>query len=556
MKSPKFVIFGVIIVVLVVLRFMDFGPMVKLFGDPDTYITKGDVYMSEMDYSSAFKEYDKAVTAGENYARAYAKRGDAYRIIENMEMSKADYEKAISLDPNCLDALEGLYFLKLNEFREFGPEDLRTEKYNAYQKERDEMERKIMEACNRLIENNTVDADVYLTRARHYPNRESYKDSIISDLNKAVSLDPNDERVYLNRSYVWKDYGEYDKAITDARKALEINPKSTNAYLRWAEVYEAKKEYDKAIDIYNQGMELANKKGGFLNRIGLCYEMKGDIEKALEYCTKAIESDKTNANFYRSRGHIYQRQEEYELALEDFTTVLNLAPEDKYIRSTIKALEDTVEKNYVNIKIKSGKISEDVEGLWISDTVSFGTGFPYKTWSGKPLSGMPYDLFSNDYNLHGIMIAKDGDTYRVKFFEDQFQAIKKNQGNYINQINEKINQKDGGWWQITQKEMRATKEGNTLVMSEPQMGKISINRGPEQDMSIKLTLTYDANAQTLKITNLEEKQGDVVISPQKTNFEYKFSPNHTFRKMEWNEYLTLKKDIWNKGIEKVKAGRP
>lgn len=548
MKNYKIILFSVVVSVLVFLRFIDFAPMVKLFGNPDTYIEKGNMYMAEMDYAAAFKEYDNAIIANENYAKAYAKRGDVYRSLKDYEKSKLDYEKALSLDSDCLEALEGLYFSNII--------DLNNEDFNSYREKQDKLNNKIMELCNRLIENNSNDPDVYLTRARHYSNRDTFRSQIINDYNKALALAPNDSRIYLSRAYTWQLYKEYDKAIEDIQKALSLEPHSSNAYLSWGAIYEDKKEYEKAIEIYFQGMEFAKKKGSFLSRIGRCYNSQGDEEKAIEYSTKAVESDPKDESLYEARGHIYWNQQEYDLALEDFNTALNLNPNNKSIKSAISHIEKAKEDNFVRSRVKKGRISDEIEGLWVSDTVSTSTGFPNRIWNGKPISGMPYDLFSSGYYLHGIMIAKDGDNYRVDFVRDEFQSIDPRGGDYIEQIKHKMEPKNNNYWAFGRKEMVAQKNGDSIIINESKIGTISVNHGPEQDMSVSLILNYDTNAKTLKITQFNEKQGGVTVPPENTHFEYDFSKNHTYHKMAWNEYIALKNDIWNKGIEKIKSGVP
>ncbi|MBR3722477.1 MAG: tetratricopeptide repeat protein [Selenomonadaceae bacterium] len=553
MKSPKLIFFFVIIAILVVLRFLDFGPMVKLFGNPETYITKGDMYLMSMDYDAALKEYNKAILSDENFPKAYVARGNIYRYLENYEMSKSDYDKAISLDPNCIGALEGLYFIKFHESTLI---DYNSKEYNSFKEELNKMEAHIVEVCSKLIEQNPNDPDIYLTRARHYPDNDMFRHKIIDDYNKAVSLAPNAEHIYLSRSNMWNNYKEYDKAISDAKKAIELNPKSLYAYFSWAKAYEEQREYDKAIEVYKNGMTLAEKKGGILSRIAFCYMNKGDNEKALDYYTQAIETDSTNKDYYRGRGSVYQEQEEYDLALNDFNTVLELAPNDKYIGATIQTLKETAARNYVDLQIKHGKISEDIEGVWLADTVSYPTDIFRKDWIEKPISGMPYNVFSPYYSLHGVMIAKDGETYRLKFFSDRFQAIETEKGDYIKQINDKMSQKDGGWYHFTKNEMIASKAGNTLNTTETSMGKRTIGNGPGQDMVVSLTIAYNPEKQILKITNINEKQGNSIVSPNQTNFPDTFSKNFTYNKMTWDEYNELKNNIWKKAIEKVNSGAP
>jgi tetratricopeptide (TPR) repeat protein len=50
-------------------------------------------------------------------------------------------------------------------------------------------------------------------------------DIAISELNKAIELNPNDAKLYRFRGAVYASIGNHDNAIKDYNKALEINPK-------------------------------------------------------------------------------------------------------------------------------------------------------------------------------------------------------------------------------------------------------------------------------------------------------------------------------------------
>lgn len=535
MKNPKFLSIGVIVIILAFLQYIDFEPFVKIFGNPIRYIEKGDAYFSNDDYESALKEYNNAVLSKENFALAYAKRGNAYLKLKNFDMSQKDYDKALSLDSYCLEALDGLSNLNFKTLWENNRE--------AYNSKQDSLNSRIMETCDYIVNQNPDDPESYIKRAKHYPSKGEYRNSIINDYNKAVSLAPDNPDIYLNRAKMWSGYSRYDAAIADIKRSLEINPNSSKAYLYLGNTLKSKDNYDEAIEAYCHGLDLTDDKGKFLEKIGECYQNKGEFEKAIDYCNKAIEFDPKNADRYISRGNIYSRQYKYDEALEDFNIALKLNPNDPYLPKTISLTQKNKEENFVESQVRNGILKDTFEGIWVSDKVA----------NGKPLDGMPYNVFGSPY-LYGIMIAKYDDRYRVKFFEDQFRGIERDAGDYIQQINDMMSKHDNGYWRTYRKEMFAVKEGNTLTMSNQKIGTMQIGNGPIQDLSVSLTLTYNENAKTLKISQFEEWEGNTKISKKQTHFEYTFSIDHTYRKMGWDEYIALKKGIWQKCIEKIKSG--
>jgi tetratricopeptide (TPR) repeat protein len=52
----------------------------------------------------------------------------------------------------------------------------------------------------------------------------------MSDLNKALEINPKYDKAYYSRGNVYGQTGKYDEAVTDFSKAIEINPKYAAAY--------------------------------------------------------------------------------------------------------------------------------------------------------------------------------------------------------------------------------------------------------------------------------------------------------------------------------------
>ena len=68
-------------------------------------------------------------------------------------------------------------------------------------------------------------------------NKKGQHEKAISDLNKAIQINPKNAEAYNNRGYAYVNKGQYDKAISDFTKAIEINPRSASAYNNRAFVY-------------------------------------------------------------------------------------------------------------------------------------------------------------------------------------------------------------------------------------------------------------------------------------------------------------------------------
>jgi tetratricopeptide (TPR) repeat protein len=71
-------------------------------------------------------------------------------------------------------------------------------------------------------------ADAYFNRGVAYNAKGDY-DSAIADFDPIISANPKDAEALLNRGNAYKNKGDYDRAIADFDEALRIDPKMNAA---------------------------------------------------------------------------------------------------------------------------------------------------------------------------------------------------------------------------------------------------------------------------------------------------------------------------------------
>lgn len=59
------------------------------------------------DYRSAIADYDRAIAIDPNYSQAYARRGWAFLLLEELAKAEADFDKALELAPGDARAESG-----------------------------------------------------------------------------------------------------------------------------------------------------------------------------------------------------------------------------------------------------------------------------------------------------------------------------------------------------------------------------------------------------------------------------------------------------------------
>ena len=536
-------------ILLAYLYLTDFSLIVKLTGDVDSYMKKGNVCMESWDYDNAVKEFNKALIVDDNYARAYARRGEAYVAMRQYEYAKRDLDTALALDSKCVEAYRGKKALQYRDDEEMN--DDKREKIR-------ECDEKMKEYCNIKLHESPNDASLYLIRAQITPWADGTKTEIMSDCSKAIDLAPDIAQAYAVRAQMLaREKKNHERAMEDTQKALSINPACAKAYEVIGSIYNNQDEIDKCIETYTRATENVKAPSAFYAKLARNYVQKRDIAKADENYSRAISLAPHDSSLYTARARFYMNNGEYEKAIDDYKHIQRMYPNKKYIESSIEKVNKTRERNYVFDKIRAGDLTDKFEGLWVSDSVSFVSHKTKSTpdrWSSKSLEGMPYDFFSSDYAIEYIMVAKKDDHYILVFCTDHFEGIKSNGEDYQKQIEKKLNHENGGWWKSSIKQITANSDGNMLSVNSADMGIKKWN-GIDETMAVSLALTYDENNQVLNFTSLEERRGKQVLQQGTTNFQYQFNKVHKYKNYSGKEYVALKDNIWKKGIEKLKNGK-
>lgn len=180
------------------------------FAYSQAYNTRGFIRLAlrEPDYESALVDYNKAIELYPNPGY-YENRGDYYTKVNQPEKAKADYETALQL-------------------------------------------------LNQQIEAQANNASLYRERA---DIREELKDypGALADYSKSIDLQPNEALTYTQRGDVRKESGDYEGAIQDYTTAIQLYPESNKWFAYWerAKTYDESKESQKAIDDYTKVIELA-----------------------------------------------------------------------------------------------------------------------------------------------------------------------------------------------------------------------------------------------------------------------------------------------------------
>ena len=224
-----------------------------------------------------------------------------------MREAIADYDKAIELKPNYVQAYEN-----------------RSKAFNALGNyEKATADRQRAEHLKWSNEN----ADKVIDKALALDKRGDFKGAL-KLLNEAVKLYPDNQFVLVNRGNIYNDrLRDYEKAIDDYNKTIELNPKFSWPYLNRAIAYGRLKRWEEAIVDYGRAIELDANYADAYNGRAWSYCQIGKFEEALLDANKALKLKPNEANFFDTRASAYAGLKRYEEALADMDKAIKLSPE-------------------------------------------------------------------------------------------------------------------------------------------------------------------------------------------------------------------------------------
>lgn len=112
----------------------------------------------------------------------------------------------------------------------------------------------------------------------------------IADFDRAITLDPEQSRTYLNRGNAVMMTGAYREALQNYSEALLLNPQDVRAWINRGVVLRNLTLYPLAIKSFDQALRLNALAGHIYGERGRTYELMGDWNHACGDYRRAIEA--------------------------------------------------------------------------------------------------------------------------------------------------------------------------------------------------------------------------------------------------------------------------
>ena len=238
------------------------------------YLNHGDVIAAEVRKRAGLGGVDPLDNHPDN-PQAYNMRGTVYGEAGRDDQALADFNKAISLDPNY--------------------------------------------------------AQAYANRALIY-RKTNRLDLALADDDKALTIDADYAPAYVGRGIVYRGQGHANEALADFNKAIALKPDNADAYYNRGLLYQSRQQHQFAIDDFSAAIGLENGNAEPWTARALSYLAIGDNKSAATDLDEAVQLDPQNARAWSSRGLAYERLGQKDKAAGSYAKALNI--NDKYQPAT------------------------------------------------------------------------------------------------------------------------------------------------------------------------------------------------------------------------------
>ncbi len=177
----------------------------------------------------------------------------------------------------------------------------------------------------RAIEIDPKFENAYVNRANAY-NREGNSSQAIVDFNKAIELNPRDADVYNDRGILYFHLGKNTQALADYNKALDLKPYDAHAYYnRGLVFYDQGNLVQSAADL-NNAIEINPDHEEFYNNRGILNSRLGKAAEAMADFNRAIAINPNYAQAYNNRGILNFHQRKVSQAMADYNKAIEIDP--------------------------------------------------------------------------------------------------------------------------------------------------------------------------------------------------------------------------------------
>lgn len=334
--------------------------------DPDLIRMFGTYYLKVSDYENAEAYFKHLIQIAPKEIDGYLNRGFLLLKLNRINEAYYDFEEALNLYPDNLQALKCLAkcYYELNKLLESKllyeqlsekcPYDIDAKmsiieinvklmkKYKAnlaedaanmdilYKLADTYFELNYFEKCYELIKNtakiSNLNSELYLLLAKtslKIKNKEEALKYLDKALKMAYDEEKNGYEILFQLGVVNYRLENYDVAITNLNQVLKINKYDAEALYYLAECYRYKDEEPKALPLINKAINIDSSKWLYYSSRALIYYELKNFKESLEDHKIVVDNVHDFGRAWYRKGYCHLQLSQYNEAIDSFETALD-----------------------------------------------------------------------------------------------------------------------------------------------------------------------------------------------------------------------------------------
>ena len=350
----------------------------------EPYFLRGAAKLSLDDYKGAEEDCSICIEYNPFIIGAYHVRGVARQNMGNNLGAIADYNKALEYMPEDKTFLLNKAIAQAEE-KQLSEADSTYSKlinlhpgyYNAY----------MSRSQYRIQNSDTLGALADVERALEIDKYTSYgyaqramitfmlgqdKDKSLSDMDKAIKIDPKILSYYINRAVMRYHVNDLRGSMADYNYVVEEEPSNTLALYNRGLLRMQVGEYNDAIEDFTRLLNIRpNDIFAVYNR-AMLYDRLSMYRKAVKDYTRVIEEYPDYAGVYFARSEALRKLGDIKGGKKDFDRAMELEDEAK---KKVASADTTALQNDERVRRESDKNINKFDRLLVSDDTSIKTGY-------------------------------------------------------------------------------------------------------------------------------------------------------------------------------------
>ena len=265
---------------------------------------RGACYAELQQLNLARENYEKAIELNPRYAKAHYNLAGALHELGKLDLSIQSYQNSLDIEPDYAEAHNNLG----NVFKEIGQLD---NAINSYEKAI-------------AIKPDYIEAYYSLGASFHEAGK---LEDTIQCYEKVLELRPNFAGMHNNLGNVFRELGKFDKAVLSYEKAISITPDFVEVYYNLGITFQELRQLDSALVSYKKAIEIKSNYAEAFNNLGTLYKELQEFDNAIQSYQKAIEIKSDYAEAYNNLGILYKEIGQIGEALKSHENAIIVRPD-------------------------------------------------------------------------------------------------------------------------------------------------------------------------------------------------------------------------------------